>query len=76
MDDCVWKYGCSPGFYMGRRIRALIGELVAHYNGLRAHKHPLNTMCNVALRIFAFRVIKRESTDGYGEKTSPEPDLA
>jgi len=54
---------------MGRRIRVVIDELVAHYNGLRAHKHPLNTMCNVALRIFAFGVVERRSAGARREKS-------
>src|SRR5690349_9117401 len=46
---CVWKNGCSPGFYIGPRARALFGRTDAHYNGLWTRKHPLNTMCNVTL---------------------------
>jgi hypothetical protein len=48
----------------------VIDELVAHYNGLRAHKHPLNTMCNVALRIFAFGVAAARSA---GRRTQKRP---
>ncbi len=39
----------------GSGLTRAAGRTDAHYNGLWTHKHPINTMCNVELRIFAFR---------------------